>query len=101
MNSWETIGQMPAQCGSMNSSAAACPLKLAGDSVRPCWPVRVQPGARPSRDQGEPHQVSERGRDTGRQSRRSQRRELILVLADPYGQVGERGRQHHAGGWRR
>jgi hypothetical protein len=45
MNSWETIGQMSVQCGSMNSSTTARPRKLASDSIRPSWSVRVKPGA--------------------------------------------------------
>src|ERR1039457_2109915 len=34
MNSWETIGQMSTQCGSMNSSTTAWPRKLASDIDR-------------------------------------------------------------------
>ncbi len=45
MNSWETIGQMSTQCGSMNSSTTARPRKLDSDSVRPSWSVSVNPGA--------------------------------------------------------
>src|SRR2546425_1200341 len=45
MNSWETIGQMSVQCGSMNSSTTARPRKLANLRTCPAWPVRVNPGA--------------------------------------------------------
>ena len=45
MNSWETIGQMSTQCGSMNSSTTARPLKLASESVSPFSSVNVKPGA--------------------------------------------------------
>src|SRR5258708_38944552 len=45
MNSWETIGQMSMQCGSMNSSTTTRPRKLASDLACPAWSVRVNSGA--------------------------------------------------------
>ena len=45
MNSWETIGQISVQCGSMNSSTTARPRKLANLRTCPAWSVRVNPGA--------------------------------------------------------
>src|ERR1700730_14539805 len=45
MNSWETIGQMSVQCGSMNSSTTTRPRKLASDLACAAWSVSVNSGA--------------------------------------------------------
>jgi hypothetical protein len=46
MNSSDTIGQMLTQCESMNASTTALPRKPGSATVRLCWSVRVNPGAR-------------------------------------------------------
>ena len=45
MNSADTIGQMPVQCGSINSRTTTLPRKADSGRTRPSWSVRVKPGA--------------------------------------------------------